>query len=56
MQGDSATLSSKDAGICVLGGTVTLANGESLTLEKAFDMSMDSAHIKRAQEKCGYCK
>ena len=55
-EGDSATLSLKDTGICVFGGTVTLANGESLTLEKAFDMSMDSAHIKRAQEKCGYCK
>jgi hypothetical protein len=55
-EGDSATLSLNDAAICVFGGTVILANGETLTLEKAFDITMDSARIKMAQAKCGYCK
>jgi hypothetical protein len=55
-EGDSATLSLKDASLVVFGGDVTLENGELLTLEPAFDMAMDCEHIKRAQEKCGYCK
>jgi hypothetical protein len=55
-EGDSATLSLKDSGLVVFGGTVILVNGEVLTLEPAFDMAMDREHIKRAQEKCGYCK
>ena len=55
VEGDKASLSWNDIGLCVFGGTATLVDGSEIVLEKAFELAFTPQHIATARKACGYC-